>query len=86
MAPMPISTARRRADIAKRTLAAASVLAFVVTIGLARSSHPAKAAASGSGAPATDSSQTSFDDQGFGQADIGPAPESQVPSVSTGAS
>jgi hypothetical protein len=99
MAAMPISLARRRATLAKRTLACGSALVFAVTIGLARSSHPAGAAvrASGSsltsarsannnGSGSTSGSQNPSTSGGFGQADVGPASSSQAPSVSTGAS
>jgi len=91
---MPITIARRRAALAKRTLAFGSVLVFAVTVGLARANHPARAAASTSSPPATDSSQTSSAGSsrtssaggGFGQADVTPAPDSVAPSVSTEAS
>jgi hypothetical protein len=86
MLAIPISVARRRAGLAKRTLAFGSVLAFAVTVGLARSSHPARAAASASSRPVTDSSQTQSGSSSFGQADVGPATGSQAPSVSTGVS
>ena len=98
MASMPIALARHRATLAKRTLAAGSVLAFVVTIGLARSSHPARAASTTAGssqtAPGYDNggygfapaSENAAGSGGFGQADAGPATGSQTPSVSTGAS
>ena len=86
MPSMPITIARRRAALAKRTLAFGSVLVFAVTVGLARANHPARAAASTSSPPATDSSQTSSAGGGFGQADVTPAPDSVAPSVSTEAS
>jgi hypothetical protein len=96
MAATPISVARHRATLAKRTLAFGSVLAFALTIGFARSSHPARAATStpSSGAtqaPSGDGNGYGFGtgntgNSGFGQANVGPAQYSQTPSVSTGAS
>jgi hypothetical protein len=98
MAAMPISLARHRATLAKRTLAFGSVLAFALTIGLARASHPARAAASTSGSNQAPSgygdsgygygfgSDDATGNSGFGQANVGPASSSQAPSVSTGAS
>ena len=93
MRTTPISIARHRATLAKRTLAFGSVLAFAVTFGLARSSDPVHATSSASGSVAADQNQTPVGSQGgqdsasggFGQADVGPS-TSQAPSVSTGAS
>jgi hypothetical protein len=88
MPAVPIKIARRRAALAKRGIAFAAVLAFAATVGLARSSHPATAAASVSTktTTASPSSQTSSGATGFGQAAVSPATSSQAPSVSTGAS
>jgi hypothetical protein len=91
MAIAPISVARRRATLAKRTLTFGSVLAFAVTFGLARSSHAAHATSSASGSSQTSSGHqhgygdTASGSGSFGQADVGPA-TSQSPSVSTGVS
>jgi len=84
MATVPISIARRRALLAKRGLLFGSAAAFVATIALARSNHPASAAATS--AARSSSQSTAPATSGFGSADVGPATASETPSVSTGAS
>ena len=65
-----LNPVRRRAATAKRALAAATLLGFAVTFGLARESHPGQASSSsggaGSGSTASTSSDESGDDFGFG--------------------
>ena len=59
---------RRRAAIAKRALAAATVLGFALTLGLARASHPGHASTASTASDGADSSSpASFDqsDDGF---------------------
>ena len=48
-----LDPARRRAATAKRALAAATILGFAVTLGLARESHPGQASSSSSGGQAS---------------------------------
>lgn len=86
MSAVPIKVARRRAALAKRGVAFASVLAFAATVGLARSSHPATASNSTSSATSSPSSQSALGTKSFGQASLGAVSSSQTPSVSTGAS
>jgi hypothetical protein len=88
MPAIPIKVARRRAALAKRGLLFGSVAAFGVTIGLARSDHPATAAPTSTVSTSSSSAagQTSSGTSSFGQADVGPATGSETPSVSTGAS
>ena len=65
-----LDPARRRAATAKRALAAATLIGFAVTLGLARESHPGQASSSSGGAGQDTSASTSFeqsdDDFGFG--------------------
>jgi hypothetical protein len=88
MPATPIRIARRRAALAKRGLVFAAAAAFAATIGLARSNHPATAAAATTVATSTTSpaGQTSSGTSSFGQASVSPATSSQTPSVSTEAS
>ena len=64
-----LDPARRRATTVKRALAAATVIGFAVTLGLARESHPGQASSSGgTGANTASASvdQQGGDDFGFG--------------------
>jgi hypothetical protein len=64
-----LDPARRRALIAKRALAAATIVGFAVTLGLVRESHPGQASSSSGGAGQTAAVSTSddqSDDFGFG--------------------
>jgi hypothetical protein len=67
-----LDPARRRALIAKRALAAATLVGFAVTLGLVRESHPGQASSSSGGAGQGTSVSTSSsldqggDDFGFG--------------------
>jgi len=65
-----LDPARRRAATAKRALAAATLVGFAVTLGLARESHPGQASSSSGRAGQDTSASTAFeqsdDDFGFG--------------------
>ena len=75
-----LELARFRATRAKRGAAAASVIAFLVTMGLARAAHPGHSthAASTTAAVTTSSSSASTSDDSESE-----APQVQVPQVQT---
>ncbi len=56
---------RRRAATAKRALAAATVLGFALTLGLARASHPGHASTASDGADSSSPSSLDQSDDGF---------------------
>ena len=59
-----LDPARRRAATAKRALAAATLVGFAVTLGLARESHPGQASSSAGGTGQAASVSTSDDQSG----------------------
>lgn len=75
--PSRIQSARDRAAVAKKVLAAAAATLFATVLVGVRLSHPGDATAGNSGTSvdqtANDSQTESFD---FGQSDIGPSGES----------
>jgi hypothetical protein len=79
-----LEPARRRAAAAKRALAAATVVGFAVTLGLARAGQPGHSSPAGSAGGSNTSAVTSSDesDDGFG---LGYDDGSLAPSSSGGA-